>query len=208
MTYPCTGVILAGGNSLRLHGKDKSLIKIGGKSIFERIYDLFTDLFQEIVVVSNTPLAYLRWNVKIVTDLFPFPSSLTGLHTGLFYTETPYAFFSACDTPFLKKDLVKTILAQVERRSQVVVPTTLEGLFQPLCAVYAKTCIGPIEAQLTQKKLEIAKLFKLVKTKTVSPEILCRKDPELISFFNLNTVQDVKKAISIQKQLNGIDHES
>jgi molybdopterin-guanine dinucleotide biosynthesis protein A len=201
MTFPCSGIILAGGRNSRLNGKNKSFLQIGGKPIFERLYELYVELFEEIIVVSNDPLEYLKWDVQVVSDLFSYRSSLTGLHAGLFTCEKPFAFICACDTPFLKKELVETILAQIDQRSEVVVPKITDGLFEPLCAVYAKTCVRPIEAQLAQKKLKISNLFSLVRTKTIAPKILMDSDPDLISFFNINTPEDIIKAESIQSQL-------
>ena len=201
MAFPCSGIILAGGRNSRLNGKNKSFIQIGGKSIFERLYELYVDLFDEIIVVSNDPLAYLEWNVQVVADLFSYRSSLTGLHAGLFTTQRQFAFICACDAPFLKREIVKTILAQIDQRCQVVVPKTPEGFFEPLCAVYAKTCVGPIEAQLAQKKFKLSNLFNLVRTKTIAPEVLKSNDPELISFFNVNTPEDIIRAESIQTQI-------
>jgi molybdopterin-guanine dinucleotide biosynthesis protein A len=203
MTTSCSGVILAGGRSSRLHGNNKAFIQIGGESIFSRLYNLYIQLFDEIIVVSNDPLAYLDWNVQVVTDIFPYRSSLTGVHAGLFSIKNPFAFFSACDAPFLQKDLVKTVLAQIDPHSQIVVPKTPDGLFEPLCAVYAKTCLGPIETQLSQKILKISNIFRLVRTKTIETEILRGSDTELLSFFNVNTPADVEKAESIQTSLSG-----
>lgn len=202
MTFSCSGVILAGGRNSRYHGKNKAFIHIGGESIFSRLYNLYTQLFDEIIVVSNDPLAYLDWNVQIVTDIFPYRSSLTGLHTGLFSIKNPFAFFSACDAPFLQKNLVETILSQIDRNSQIIVPKTPDGFFEPLCAVYAKTCLGPIETQLSRKNLKIANIFNLVRTKTIAPEILQSSDPDLLSFYNVNTPEDVKEAESMQTFLS------
>jgi molybdenum cofactor guanylyltransferase len=197
MAFPCSGIILAGGRNSRLNGKNKAFIQIGGKTIFERLYALYVELFEEIIVVSNDPVEYLKWDVQIVSDLFSYRSSLTGLHAGLFTLQNPFAFICACDTPFLKIELVKTLLAQIDQRSQVVVPKTSAGFFEPLCAVYAKTCVGPIEAQLVQKKFKITNLFNLVRTKTIASESLRSGDSELISFFNINTPEDLMKAESI-----------
>jgi molybdopterin-guanine dinucleotide biosynthesis protein A len=159
------------------------------------------ELFEEIIVVSNDPLEYLKWDVQVVTDLFSCRSSLTGLHAGLFSIQTPFAFVCACDTPFLKKELVKTILAHIDHHTQVVVPKTPDGFFEPLCAVYAKTCVGPAEMQLARKKFKISDLFSLIRIKTITPETLMSDDPELISFFNVNTPEDIIKAESIQTQI-------
>ena len=76
---------------------------MGGKPILDHVHDVFRDVFDKIILVTNDPLQYLQWDFNIVTDIFPIRSSLTGIHTGLFYTSTPHAFFAACDAPFLKK---------------------------------------------------------------------------------------------------------
>ena len=77
MKTSVTGVILAGGQNTRFSGMNKALIRVGGKCILERIYDVFSDLFEEIILVTNDPLQYLEWDLDIVTDLFPIRSSLT-----------------------------------------------------------------------------------------------------------------------------------
>jgi molybdopterin-guanine dinucleotide biosynthesis protein A len=137
MTNPCTGVILAGGQNTRFNGKDKAFIHIGQRQVLDRILDIFSDLFDDIILVTNEPIKYLSWDVTLATDLYPVRSSLTGIHAGLFFTANPYAFFTACDMPFLKKEVVKTIIGGIEPGMDVIIPETAAGL-EPLCAVYSK----------------------------------------------------------------------
>ena len=193
MRYPCTGVILAGGMNTRFSGLDKAFLSIGGKRIIDHLFSIFFALFEDIILVTNDPHKYLEWDVNIVTDIFPFRSSLTGIHAGLFYASTSFAFFAACDTPFLKKELVETITNSIEQGVDVVVPETHAG-FEPLCAVYSKKCLKPIEQQIIQKKLTIRQLFKKRRVKKISEKILRKNDPDLVSFFNINTPQDKEKA--------------
>ena len=99
MTIPCTGVILSGGLSTRFNGNNKAFIRVHGKRIIDRLYEVFSDLFDEIILVTNQPLQFLEWDLTIVTDLFSVRSSLTGIHAGLFYMKNPFAFFSIEDEP-------------------------------------------------------------------------------------------------------------
>jgi len=193
MKFPCTGVILAGGMNKRFSGRDKAFLSVGGKRIIDHLYSLFDALFEDIILVTNDPYKYLEWDMNIVTDLFSVRSSLTGIHAGLFYTLNPFAFFAACDTPFLKKELVETIISSIEQRVDVVIPETPAGL-EPLCAVYSKECLKPVERQIIQKKFKIEQLFKKQRVKKIPEKILREKDPDLISFFNINTPQDQEKA--------------
>ena len=199
MKYPCTGVILAGGLATRYSGKTKAFLDIDGKKILDRIYGVFTELFEEIVLVTNNPLDFLDWDLDMGTDLFPVRSSLTGLHAGLFYASNPYAFFSASDAPFLKKALVETVLEAIEKDPDVAIPETSKGL-EPLCAVYSKRCIGHMERHLEKGSFKIRDVFKKLRVVTISEKRLRMADPELASFFNVNTPEDLTLANKTLKQ--------
>ena len=195
MKFPCTGVILAGGQNKRFSGMNKAFISVGGKRILDRTYEIFDSLFDEIILVADDPLKYLEWDLHIVSDIFPFRSSLTGIHAGLFFTNNFYTFITACDIPFLKKELVETIINSIEKGVDVIIPETLNRM-EPLCAVYSKRCLKPVENNLIQRELEIKQFFKKVRVKKLPENILREKDPDLISFFNINTPDDLVRARS------------
>jgi molybdopterin-guanine dinucleotide biosynthesis protein A len=198
-TFPCTGVILSGGLSTRYDGTEKALLRVGGVRILDRIYDIYTELFEEIILVTNNPQKFLEWDLLIVTDLFPIRSSLTGIHAGLFYMTKPFAFISACDTPFLKKEVVETVIGKIESDIDIVMPETSAG-FEPLCAAYSRRCLQPAQQHLEQEKLKVVKAFRKSRVKTISENVLRQKDPDLRSFFNINTPDDLKRA---EKMLKG-----
>lgn len=200
MAFPCTGVILSGGLSTRFNGQNKALIRVGRKRILDRLYDVFSDLFDEIILVTNDPLQFTEWDLTIVTDLFAARSSLTGIHTGLFYMKNPFAFFSACDTPFLKKDLIETLIDQIEKNTDIVMPVTAAGL-EPLCAIYSKRCLKQAEQHLKEKKFKIQWAFRGHRFKNIPESVLRQKDPALQSFFNINTPEDLVRAEEIAKNM-------
>jgi molybdopterin-guanine dinucleotide biosynthesis protein A len=193
MTIPCTGVILSGGLNTRFSGKNKAFVSVGGRRIIDRLLEVFTELFEDLILVTNHPEEFLQWDLTIVTDIFDLRSSLTGIHTGLFYSNNPYAFFSACDTPFLNKDLVGILIEQIEPKIDIILPQTAAG-FEPLCAVYSKRCLKPAEDHLKAKKLKIQWALRSSRTKTIPEKELRMVDPELRSFFNINTPQDLARA--------------
>lgn len=184
---------MAGGKNSRFSGKNKALVRIGGKRILDRIYEVFTILFDKIILVTNDPLQYMEWDFDIVTDIFPIRSSLTGIHTGLFYITTPYAFFVACDIPFIKKELIEILLDGVEPGIDIVIPESSKGV-EPLCSVYSKRCFKPIEEQLEKKSLKIQRVFQKVRVKKISEDILRTIDPDLVSLSNINTPDDLTRA--------------
>ena len=83
----------------------------------------------------------------------------------------------------------------------MVVPETKAG-FEPLCAVYSKECLRQVEQQIIQNKLAIRHLFKKRRVKKIPEKILREKDPDLISFFNINTPQDQEKAETMLEIIN------
>jgi molybdenum cofactor guanylyltransferase len=191
--HTCTGIILAGGESKRLHNVEKSNLLVGNKRIIERMMTVFEKLFNEIILVSNRPTSYLEWDTLIVKDLYTKRSSLTGIHSGLYYTKTEHAFIAACDTPFLRLDLVKTIIQNIQQGIDVVLPRTSIGI-EPLCAVYSRRCIQAVQNALDRNNLKIRNLFNKLKVKEVSEMNLRKADPELVSFYNINTPDDLETA--------------
>ena len=189
----CTGIILAGGESKRLNSVEKSNLLVGDKRIIEHMMTVFEKLFSEIILVSNHPTTYLEWDAMVVKDLYSTRSSLTGIHSGLFYTKTEHAFIAACDTPFLKMDLIKTIVQHVDHGIDVVVPKTALGI-EPLCAVYSRRCLPAVQNALERNNLKIRNFFNKLKVKEIPASVLQKIDPDLVSFFNINTPEDLEKA--------------
>ena len=193
MAVACTGVILAGGQAKRFEGHNKAFIRIGGRRILDRLLDVYDRFFDPIVLVTNDPAAYMDVDALIVSDHYPVRSSLNGLHAGLFAAAHEYAFFAACDTPFIKDTMIRRILDRIERKADLIIPATSAG-YEPMCAVYKKTCLPAMKWQLEHDRLKIQGLFRKVRVKTIPEDDLRTVDPELISFFNINTPEDLIRA--------------
>ena len=199
MSSACTGVILAGGKNTRFSGEQKTLMKIGGIRILDRIFEVMTTVFDDIILVTNTPGQYLEWDATIVTDLLPVKSSLTGIHAGLFYTRTDYAFFTAGDTPFLKKEMVAAVVDGISPGIDIVMPETGSGR-EPLCAVYARSCLEPARTSVENSRFKIMRTFRKKNIKVISEKAARKVDPHLISFFNVNTPEDLQRARTIARE--------
>lgn len=189
----CSGVILAGGLNTRYAGENKAFITIGGRRIMDAVYDVFADVFEEILIITNRPADYLEWDAFIAADIFPVRSSLTGIHTGLFHAGNPFVFVMACDTPFIRKEIIRTVVDRIEPGINVVIPETAKGM-EPLCAVYSKTMLPVMERHILEKRFKIQTMFHKLKVKTIPEDALRQADPDLLSFFNINTPQDFEAA--------------
>lgn len=199
MSSVCTGVILAGGANTRFSGKQKTLMKIGEKRIFDRIFDVMSAVFDDLLLVTNTPDRYLEWDATIVTDLLPVKSSLNGIYTGLFYTRTDYAFFTAGDTPFLKEEMVRTVVDGISPGIDIVMPETEHGR-EPLCAAYSRRCLELARHNVQTGRLKIMRTFRKKNIKIISEKAVRKADPDLLSFFNVNTPADLERAKEIARE--------
>lgn len=190
-----TGIILAGGKSSRM-GFNKAFIDIDGKPIIYKTVNLFKELFDEIIVVTNDPCGYEELNCLTVADIFKGAGSLGGIYTGLFHSSSEYNFVAACDMPFLNKEAITRIIKLSEGWNATV--PYIMARYHPLHAVYSKKCIKPIEEMIKAKDLRIANLFQKVKTRKIG-EIEWTGSETLSSLDNINTKKDlaliVKKII-------------
>jgi molybdopterin-guanine dinucleotide biosynthesis protein A len=193
-----SGIILAGGRSLRL-GHDKILEKIGDKSLLERVISRIDTLSEHIIIVTAhertfAPLAN-HPKVKTVSDILPGQGSLGGIYTGLVTSGSFYNLVVAADMPFLNGRLLRYMIDQAEG-FDLVLPR-VEGLFEPLHAIYSRNCIAPIKTILARGKKVIIELFNYVKVRYIEAEEVNRFDPQHLSFFNINTVEELETAREI-----------
>ena len=191
-----TGIILAGGKNLRM-GKNKAFLEINGQRIIDRTKQLFVDLFDEVFLVANSPLDYLDLNLRVVSDLFPGGGALGGIYSGLFHASHSHAFVAACDMPFLNKALISH-LSTLSPGYDIVIPKMEDG-WQPLHAVYSQKCLPFMEDLLQKKNLKIIDFFPKVKKREVTTEEILPFDPQLVSFLNVNTPEDLARAEDLLK---------
>lgn len=192
-TQPYAAIVLAGGLSTRFGGRNKALIEWNGRPLLAHIRQALGDLFPEILLVTNMPPRFAAWDMTLVTDLFTERSSLTGIQAGLFYADQPMAFVTACDTPLLRPEVIQLLMAEVREDTDIVIPQTAEGL-EPLCAIYSRRCLEPITRQLERGDYRIRSFFQRMNLRRVAEDKLRRVDPDLRSFYNINTPEDLERA--------------
>jgi len=184
-----TGVILVGGKSRRM-GKDKAFLEVAGKPMFERVLDLFRESFARVLLVGNGGERFAGYGVTVAPDIYP-GSSLGGLYTGLHDAETEYVFVSSCDIPFPSAGVIDH-LCSLREGFDAVVPSTGYG-YEPLFALYSKSCLAPIKAQLDSGEFCAFAYYPQIRVRYVLPEELARFDRDGRAFLNLNTPEEYAK---------------
>lgn len=195
-------IILAGGRGGRL-GRDKTLEKVGGHAMLQRVTDCLTSICDEIIVViaQDQPEPSVSAEAKVVVDLYMGKGSLGGIYTGLVASGSFHNLVVACDMPFLNPSLLRYLM-KVSPGFDVVISRDGEGRLEPLHALYSRNCIDPIDQQLKQGNLKIDGFLNQVKVRYVEEEETSELDPHRLSFFNINTPADLEKAEAMLEQSN------
>ena len=166
-------------------------MRVGKHRFLTRILAAASACLEECLIVTRQTELYREWPAKVVADRFEIRSPLTGIHAGLTNMRSDFAFVTSCDTPLLKAALVKRLVDALDPGADVVVPAS-GTFFQPLCAIYACRCVPVIEEILRQGEVKVDRLYSRVKVKRVAYRYFKAVDPELSSFFNVNTPGDLE----------------
>lgn len=206
-----TIVIQAGGESRRM-GQNKALLPFLGQPLIERILERTSGLADEILVTTNNPDDFRFLEVPLYPDLLPDRGALGGLYTALSAASHPLVGIVACDMPFLNPDLLAFEREKLMgTKTDVVIPETGSGL-EPFHAVYRRsTCLEPVKSALDAGKWRVDAWFYQVKLLALTSEEMRLYDPDLVSFWNVNTPEDIlhaqKMAIEIKSQRNNFEYQ-
>ena len=184
-----TGLILVGGKSRRM-GRDKAFLEVEGNPIIERVLEVFRANFERVVLAGDRKERFTSYGINVVPDIYP-GSSLGGLYTGLHEAETEYVFVSSCDLPYPNAEILR-YLCSLRHDFDAVVPTTALG-YEPLFAVYAKKCLGPIKSLLESGNFCAYAYYPQVKIKYVDDEELAQFNRDGRAFLNINTPEEYSK---------------
>lgn len=185
-----TAVILVGGKSRRM-GVDKAFLEIDGVPLFERVLGICREAFTRIILVGGQNARFAGYGLPVHPDIYP-GSALGGLYTGLVHAQTPYVFVTACDLPF-PSSAVARHLASLRHGFDAVVPKGTDG-FEPLFAVYAKSCLEPMQRFLEEGKIRIFDLYPEINVRYVPTDELVNLAGDDRALVNVNTPAEFARA--------------
>ncbi|MCO1600609.1 molybdenum cofactor guanylyltransferase [Desulfosporosinus nitroreducens] len=168
--------------------KDKAFLEMDGQPLVERSLEVLQTIFSQVIISSNKPELFARYDVPIIKDELLDRGPIEGLYQGLKAAANDNVFFVACDMPFLKTDLIR-YLARWIPEYDIVVPKTQAGL-HPLHAFYHRRCLPTIKKSLEAGRLKIIDLFLLCSVKYVEETELESFSDLTNVFYNVNTPED------------------
>jgi len=199
-----SAIVLAGGLSNRF-GHDKGLLQLAGKPLILHVLDKISTIVDEVLIVVGSiqqakVYAILNLNAKIVIDKYEIQSPLVGAITGFENANGEYSLLLPCDTPFVSSRIASLLLEKCVNRDAVI-PRWPNGYIEPLQAAYrTKSALTAANTALENKKLDMRSMIaNLGKVTYISTLTLKQIDRNLMTFFNVNTPEKIRKAEAIIK---------
>lgn len=199
-------IVLAGGLSKRF-GQDKCLKELAGKPLVVHVLNRVQGLANERVVVVGSEaqqkvlagLPDLR--ARVVVDKYGDHSPLIGALTGFESVRAEYALLLPCDAAFVSSEIVGLLWDLCVGRSAVV-PRWPDGKIEPLQAAYnVRLAADAARLAWTEGKRDMLGIIGHLRgIRYVSTLVLQQYDERLMTFFNINTVEDWKRAESMLKK--------
>jgi len=190
-----SGVILAGGSNKRFGGITKANVVIGGISIISRILSIVSDLFDEIIIVTNKPEEFREFiQYKIVKDLFQKAGPLGGIHAALNATSADAIFVFAADMPFLDRKIISDQIYEFNKGEYDVLIPILNQFIEPLHAIYRRLVLNDLEKFLSERKSKAVRDF--LHEMNVGYFQVPDTEQSIIAFSNINTPSDIPKTSS------------
>lgn len=185
-------IVLAGGKSSRL-GRDKAFVQINGRSLIERVVEILFGLGDQVFIVSNDPAKFSGIKgVDTLRDFRPSLGPLGGIYTGLAASPDKNNIIVPCDAPFMQPALLDYLISGL-RESDALVPIYHDRL-QTTTAAYSRTCLPSIKKSIDGSILKVASFFTEIQVEYLDDDIISRLDREGLSFFNVNTRDDLAEA--------------
>ena len=195
-----SGIVLAGGRSVRM-GTDKTQLAWGRHTLLEQADSLLRGVTDEVLVVGNLEGTYCLQGVRQVKDRYAGRGPLGGIHAGLLAAKYEAAIVLSCDMPFVTAKLAAFLVAKSDGFAAVT--PRCRGRIEPLCAVYARSCLAAIEDLLQAGENQVRQVFCKVNTCYVEEEALQLFGDANQLFFNLNTPQDWQEALRRKEEGHG-----
>jgi molybdopterin-guanine dinucleotide biosynthesis protein A len=200
---PILGVVLAGGLARRMGGGDKARIRIGGKTILERVLARLGPQCTGLILNANgDPARFADTGLPVVPDSVPdFAGPLAGILAGLDWAaahapEVADIVSAPGDCPFLPDDLVAR-LAAARQSAGVPLACARSGEWRhPVLGLWPVALRDDLRKALIEEKLHKIEAWTARHGIAIADWPATPIDP----FFNVNTPQDAAEAERLAAQ--------
>ncbi|TJV04172.1 MAG: molybdenum cofactor guanylyltransferase MobA [Mesorhizobium sp.] len=199
MKRDVAGIILAGGQSRRMGGGDKSLLPLGGGCVLDQVLSRLGPQIETLALSANgDPERFSRFGLPVLADTVPgFAGPLAGILAGLEWAvagrlcETIVT--AAGDTPFLPLDLVDRLAAAAGEHPGSIAVASSAGRRHPTFALWPVECRDALRHFLIEEDNRRVSAF-IERHGHVEVEFPVLQSAGLDPFFNINVPDDLAQA--------------
>lgn len=178
-----TGLVLAGGRSVRMGGNDKGLASLWGQPMIAHVLARLEPQVDDIMISSNRNLEiYREFGHPVITDGDDaFNGPLAGLFASFNVSRADYILIVPCDSPCLPGDLAARLFAALERKD-VKAAVASDGVHEHYTtALIARQLVSDLAEYLASGNRRVGQW--LAQNKAASVDFASSAE----SFVNLNT---------------------
>ena len=189
------GTVLAGGKSQRF-GEDKSQVKLGNKLLIDYILSEIIDEFNEVLVVTNNQINFKESKkISLIEDFKKDLGPLGGVLTAMKWVKDnnkDYQWISTfpADTPFFKNQILKDFLNKINIDEGKLFFIKSNNTRHNIFGLWSIDLMDKLEEDLNKGERKVEVWANSIGVKNINMKFE-NKDP----FFNINTKEDLKKAI-------------
>lgn len=182
-----TGVVLAGGKASRMGGKDKGLMLLDGKPLWQHVSDRLHPQVSSVVISANRNLnTYQESGLPVISDtLSDFPGPLAGMLSVMQQLPDEWFLFCPCDTPFIPVDLFTRL--DIDRFQAPVVWVHDGDRDHPAVALAHRSLASKISDYLIRGDRRVMVFMREVGGHSVDFSDIKS------AFRNINTLEDLQK---------------
>ncbi|HYP37906.1 MAG TPA: molybdenum cofactor guanylyltransferase MobA [Stellaceae bacterium] len=200
------GLLLAGGQSRRMGGGDKTLRLLGGIPLLERVIERLRPQIDALVLNANgDPARFARCALPVVPDSVPgFAGPLAGVLAGLDWAATHrsdchYVVSVATDAPFLPADLVVRLAEGLDEAGADLSCATSGGRSHPVFGLWPVRLRDDLRGALVDQGIRKVDLWTARHKLATVPF----SDQPVDPFFNANRPADFAAAEALLKSAVG-----
>lgn len=147
-----TGLILAGGASQRLGGRDKGLYPLLGRPLVTHVSERLAPQVASLLICCNRHHDdYAKLGYRLISDRGEgHAGPLHGIAAALEVCTTPYLAIAPCDTPALPDEWVTRLTQQLIRSGAELAVAHDGERLQPLCALWRVELGSAVAAYLAE----------------------------------------------------------
>ena len=192
-------VVLAGGKSQRF-GQDKSQVNLKGKVLIDYILSEIIDEFNETLIVANKTIKFMKSDKIFVTkDFKEGLGPLGGILSAMKWirkNKKKYKWISTfpCDTPFFTKKELKKFYEKIKINESKLFFIKNKKTRHNIFGLWSLDLTNQLETDLLAGERKVEVWANSIGVKNIDIEFK-NIDP----FFNINTRDDLNKALEIIK---------